>query len=318
MNITFYIFLILLAFGGLFLSFSASPEIALYVFVVFTAFSGFLLAFYIFYTKRFNKKLTCPVGSNCSSVIYSEYAKLLGVPIEFGGMAYYAVIFGVYITLLFLTNLPIWVILGAMGLTSAAALFSAYLIFIQAFVLKQWCCWCVLSALFCAIIFIVSLGNFQIALSFLEGMQSYLAALYLLGISVGLGGITAVTVLFFSFLKDFRISPFEAAVLKTVSQIVWIALAILILSGVALYLLQIKNIDTSLLFLLKIFALLAIVVSLVIKNFIIAPHLIAVSFVHKDDIEKRALRPLRRRIFLWSAVSMAAWYFIFILDVIAI
>ncbi len=113
---------------------------------------GFLLASYIHRKKSAKKKLVCPMRSNCETVIHSDYSKILGVPVEVLGMCYYAFIalsYGVYhITY----TSPIFLIVLS-GISLSAVIFSTYLISLQAFVIKQWCTWCLCSAMTSAIIF---------------------------------------------------------------------------------------------------------------------------------------------------------------------
>ena len=45
-----------------------------------------------------------------------------------------------------------------MIITVMATLFSFYLTYIQASKLKEWCTWCLISALLCSIIFLASLA----------------------------------------------------------------------------------------------------------------------------------------------------------------
>jgi uncharacterized membrane protein len=116
--------------------------------------AGFFLARHIYCKKHAQKPLVCPLRSNCEVVITSRYSKILGIPIEILGMTYYAIVALVHIAAL----VAPWIItpqmvLASMILSTGAFLFSLYLVSIQAFVLKQWCTWCLCSAFLCAAIF---------------------------------------------------------------------------------------------------------------------------------------------------------------------
>jgi len=78
----------------------------------------------------------------CHKVQYSPYSRTLGIPNSFAGL-------GIYAAILILTFMHAG---GSVSFTPVAWLiylgfaFSVYFLFIQAFVLKAFCTWCVLSA----------------------------------------------------------------------------------------------------------------------------------------------------------------------------
>lgn len=114
--------------------------------------SGFVLASFIHNKKSKKKKLVCPMRSNCETVIHSDYSKLFGIHVEVLGMLYYSFIafaYGIY----HLIYLP-YILLIILSLISlSAVIISTYLISIQAFVIKQWCTWCIFSAMLSVSIF---------------------------------------------------------------------------------------------------------------------------------------------------------------------
>lgn len=112
--------------------------------------TGYLLAHYIYRKKKNDHPLVCPLKTNCDAVTRSTFSKFLGIPVEKLGMTYYMVIALVHTVLIaypaFFTEFNAQLILI---FSAFAVLFSIYLIAIQAFVLKQWCTWCVCSAFIC-------------------------------------------------------------------------------------------------------------------------------------------------------------------------
>lgn len=312
-NVPLYIFLILIAFFGFLFSFFIQQNISLGIFILFVATGGFFLSLYIFYIKKSNKLLVCPTGSDCNSVIHSEYSKFLGVPLEYAGLLYYTVMFLVYFALVkFPILIPQEIVLAAFFLTAAGFLLSIYLTSVQAFALKKWCMWCLLSAVFSSTIFIVSLSKLSVGASFLLEIQTGLSAIHLLAFAIGIGAVTVAAVLFFRFLKDFVISEFETNVLKTISQMIWFSLAILILTEFTLYFPKTELLGLPSQVLAKIFVLMIVVISGVILNLIIIPWLIALSFNKKDETFEDLVR-LRKMTFGIGAVSVGSWYFAFIL-----
>ncbi len=124
------------------------------------AFAGFVIAFYIYHRKHEKKPLVCPLRSNCETVITSKYSHFLGIPIEFLGMTYYG---GVFLIHAFMLAMPALATTTELRLGLAAStlafFFSLYLISLQAFVLKQWCTWCLTSATLCVLIFFITLAS---------------------------------------------------------------------------------------------------------------------------------------------------------------
>ena len=122
------------------------------------ALAGFFIANYIRRKKHRGEKLVCPLRSDCEAVVHSQYSTLLGIPLEYLGMTYYLIIAAAHGVFLVwpASSLVLFhkIILAA---TVAAFGFSMYLTFIQAFKLRQWCVWCLISASFCTVIFALTL-----------------------------------------------------------------------------------------------------------------------------------------------------------------
>src|SRR3989344_1433054 len=192
-----------------------------HIILIFAAFGGFLLAFYIRHKKQAHEKMVCPLDSDCDAVIYSEYSKFFGIPVEIIGLFYYGLIAVSYaLFLVFPVFASPLVVFSVFALTTAAFLFSLYLTFIQAFALKQWCTWCLISAGFCTGIF--GLAGFASPHKFAALVGEYRTAiltLHLIAAAIGLGGATITDVFFFKFLKDFKISESESEILRTLSQV---------------------------------------------------------------------------------------------------
>ena len=128
----------------------------IYVLLMISALAGLSITSYIHRKKNSAQPLVCPVGSNCEMVVHSEYSKLFDIPLEVIGALYYMIIVLTYS--LFLVA-PEFHSAGAavviLELTTVAFLFSLYLISVQAFVLKEWCMWCLGSTFICSFIFFI-------------------------------------------------------------------------------------------------------------------------------------------------------------------
>jgi len=130
------------------------------------AICGFLVSRHIYKHKKVNAKpLVCPVKFDCTTVVHSDYSRLLGIPLEFFGMAYYGLVAVGYLILIFHPETISPYILSAIILTSSLAfLFSLYLIGVQIFVLKKGCSWCIVSAFICLLIFLLIIFNYDLRL----------------------------------------------------------------------------------------------------------------------------------------------------------
>ncbi len=127
--------------------------------------TGYLLAQYIYRKKKTERPLVCPLRSNCDLVITSRYSKIAGIPVEALGMMYYMLIAIFHAVVIgFPCIVTPAVMLVAFIISGCAFLFSLYLISIQAFVLKQWCTWCLCSAFLCAAIFLETCAGTPVAI----------------------------------------------------------------------------------------------------------------------------------------------------------
>lgn len=131
----------------------------MYIVILILSCVGFFISFYILTKKKRNKKLVCVIGDDCDKVVRSKYSALFGVQNEILGMCYYTLT-GIF-AILFLYGVSSF---GGISLSfvflvisGIAALFSFVLICIQLFVIKEWCEYCLASALVSIAIFIFHL-----------------------------------------------------------------------------------------------------------------------------------------------------------------
>ena len=143
----------------------------LYLTIIFSALVGLGLSGWIHHKKFVKEKLVCPTGSDCETVIYSKHSKFLGVPVENLGVFYYLLVAAGYTLFLFSPNWESDVYSFAIiSVTTLAFLFSIYLTYIQAMVLREWCIWCLVAAGLCVVVF-VSVWRIS-ALDFLDFLNS--------------------------------------------------------------------------------------------------------------------------------------------------
>ncbi len=127
------------------------------IFLIILSLIGFAVSSYLYHSKKHNKKIYCMIGKDCDEVVKSRYGTTFGIENTLGGMLYYSIIFiyGAAIVLnrnLFIDNLVYHsIVIASIG----SVLFSVYLAGVQAFVLKKWCEYCIISAIVSVSILIV-------------------------------------------------------------------------------------------------------------------------------------------------------------------
>lgn len=281
-----------------------------YIVIIIAAVSGFILAAYLGRKKKTHQSMVCPLHGDCEAVIQSEYSRFLGIPVEWLGMLYYVIIAFSYAVFLIWPALAIpSVVFIVLSLSTAAFLFSLYLTFIQIALLRELCTWCLTSAGICTIIFATALLGSEF--SFLELLIQHrpiIVMLHLVGLALGLGGATFGDLFFFRFLKDLRISQYESEILKGISQVVWFGLALLIISGLALYLPYASDYNASSKFLAKVSIILVIITNGAFLNLMVAPRLIHITFGDMHAHQPGELRKARKLAFALGAISFVSWY----------
>lgn len=285
------------------------------LFNVLLGIAGFLIAFYIFHKKTHQTLLVCPIGSDCNAVVHSEYSKLFGIPVERLGMVYYFLITTFYAAALFTPVLTHGLVHFVMlGITLGAFLFSVYLVAIQAIVIRQWCAWCLGSATVSTLMFVANFVlNDTNAIPYLVEYKGFIVLIHGIAAAVGLGAATTTDFLFFRFLKDKKISQGENDIMNSLSKVIWMALALMIITGIGIYLPQTEILNQTPKFLAKMTVLGVIIVNGFALNIVIAPRLTKINFDKDVAAKDDAGDFMRHLAFALGAVSITSWYFVFIM-----
>jgi len=108
------------------------------------AFIGFLDSSYLTAKRFLGEPLTCYLFGGCDTVTASSYSVLFGIPLSIYGIVFYlAVLFS---AMLYIQTKSPWFAYGLLGLTTAGFVLSGYFMLLQAFVIKAYCFYCVVSA----------------------------------------------------------------------------------------------------------------------------------------------------------------------------
>ncbi|GAB4336411.1 MAG: hypothetical protein Kow0010_24230 [Dehalococcoidia bacterium] len=115
---------------------------------LFLAIAGMGVAGYLAFENVQGKASVCGVTHGCSTVQDSKYGKIVGVPVSVPGFLLYVALVAAAVA--WLSNVrglrPLFTLLAFGGVLFGLT-FSAYLTYIEAFVLNAWCIFCVVSAL---------------------------------------------------------------------------------------------------------------------------------------------------------------------------
>lgn len=125
---------------------------------------GFMVALRIYKHKKTNQPLVCMAGFDCQAVVHSDYSQFFGIRVEILGMLYYTVVASSYFLFMLFPSMMSPLFIGFLVLWSLiGVLFSVYLIGVQIFVLKKGCSWCIVSAIISAIIFTITMMNYDLS-----------------------------------------------------------------------------------------------------------------------------------------------------------
>lgn len=104
---------------------------------------GIAITVYITIAHLLNKKVICPINSeSCNIVLDSKYSKTLGIKNEIFGLIYYIAI----LLVIFMFNSKN-ILLVTKLISIIASGYSIILIGIQTRVLKNYCSWCITTAI---------------------------------------------------------------------------------------------------------------------------------------------------------------------------
>ena len=128
---------------------------------------GFGVAGYLSYVETANVTAVCgPVG-DCNTVQQSEYARLFGIlPIGvLGLMGYVAIAIAWAVSRYSKNQLADWASIAVLVFAYLGTLFSAYLTFLEPFVIGATCAWCLTSAVIITALMLLSIYPAKLALS---------------------------------------------------------------------------------------------------------------------------------------------------------
>ncbi len=132
----------------------------------------------------------------------------------------------------------------------------------------------------------------------------FILTAHILGTVLGLGGATVADILFFRFLKDYKISRLECDVLSILKKVILGALSLIIASGIGLCFTDMVLYSASGPFLAKMLIVGVITINGIALHLIIAPHLLRLDL----KLHHKRHREWRRTAFALGGISVCSWY----------
>lgn len=116
------------------------------------SFLGLIDSIYLSYMKLQESDLVCNVLEGCNLVTQSEYAKIFGIPLAYLGVFFYCLLI---LTLLFFLKSKKAICFRFLQITIFAGFLSSlYFLYLQVFVIKALCTYCLFSLIINLIFFI--------------------------------------------------------------------------------------------------------------------------------------------------------------------
>ncbi len=125
-----------------------------YLLAIFSVF-GILDAGYLTYKYFAGGSIKCGLLNGCDTVTTSAYSAIAGVPVSLLGLGFYLAVFFLALIMIETASRRFAGLLFFLSLGALA--FSAYLVYVQAAILRSYCLYCLISALTVFAIFITSI-----------------------------------------------------------------------------------------------------------------------------------------------------------------
>ncbi len=115
--------------------------------IIVLAFIGLIDSLYLSYARFASVDLPCSVtNGGCSVVAESPYAVLFGMPLAYLGVLFYLSILIISLLIIFKSKIK-HLSDALLIITVLGALSSAYFLYLQGFVIKAFCIYCIVSAI---------------------------------------------------------------------------------------------------------------------------------------------------------------------------
>lgn len=135
-----------------------TPSWLIWIFVI-VSFIGFLDASYLTVSHYAGFTLNCNIIKGCEQVTNSPYAVVFGIPVALLGTLYYLTI--LILSLLYADTKNQTILRIIFPLTVAGLFASGWFVYLQIYVIKAICQYCILSAITSTVLFICGLTTLK-------------------------------------------------------------------------------------------------------------------------------------------------------------
>ncbi len=125
------------------------------------ALAGLGISLYLTWVYTTDRVAICLGSGGCETVQYSPYAWILGIPIPTLGAAAYLLVLALALLGLRSREPAEWVVLTLFGTSLVGLLFSAYLTYLEIFVIRAICLWCAVSAVIQVFLFALAVAAWR-------------------------------------------------------------------------------------------------------------------------------------------------------------
>ena len=113
---------------------------------------GIINTSYLIWKSRKKQPLVCPIGEDCNAVLNSKWNKIFFIRNDILGLLFYVgVIIGAFLLFFDMDGIVKTSLISVSGFV---VLFSGFLVFVQAKIIKNYCFYCLISALINVLIFL--------------------------------------------------------------------------------------------------------------------------------------------------------------------
>ena len=127
------------------------PNVLVLIFLILSL-VGFLDATYLTAKHYVGDPVVCPIFGGCEDVLSRTYSMIWFVPVALLGALYYGLI--LFLVVAYLDSQKVYFLKWAAYITILGLLASLWFMFVQVFLIKALCFYCVVSAITSALLFI--------------------------------------------------------------------------------------------------------------------------------------------------------------------
>ena len=119
---------------------------------------GLANAAHIAWKRKRDMPLSCPLKQDCNAVIHSEWSRIFFIKNDTLGIIFYAIVVVIGFALFIFASAT--VLYSLVILSTFAFLFSIFLIYLQGYVLRNYCFHCLISSVLTTLVFVNSVVLF--------------------------------------------------------------------------------------------------------------------------------------------------------------